>query len=375
MENWQFLEFFDCYGVKTPYNKVLLSDMKSNHICILIIVSSHLAPFLCRPQSHGHHPSHKSGFDRTSYDLNLSDAMAKFGSYKNTPIESRAISLNRMDHDTRPTGGVSNDSQLSRVGDSSFVAVANRTIDGDVVVGLPIHDSFPFEWTTQGDVYYESEGLDEEERSFQGYDDDDTLAAHADMNEVAAFPSPSGRISKRRRHQRSSPNDPDRRRGRRRQRLLLKTRNKDSHPRRRDDRFTLKSDGPGHVIFRAGEIKRDWCRTIPFKQSVTSGRCSKTVDNNLCYGQCNSFFIPQSEKGSNKVAFQSFSSCKPHRLRWVNVTLDCPSGRRTNQQKVVQKTILKVESCRCIAADTNEIKKNTEYLRKGHQLRQFYKKT
>lgn len=336
-----------------------------NNLIRILLLASHFSPILCRPQSHGHHPSPPSGSNRIphSYDLNITDAMAKFGKkpHKNIPLDNpidlRAISLNRFDHDTRPIDGDGNDSLLSSrdVTVGGRLLLANRGGGGDDS-GLP-------DWTTHGDVYYDaSDGFEEEERNSEEGDTTVHLSSprHADMNGLKS------RIWRRRR-QRSSPN-PDHR-WRRRHRLLLKTRDhlKTSKDHlsggRRRDRLLLKSDGPGHVVFKAGEVKKDWCRTIPFEQNVTAGRCSKTVRNNLCYGQCNSFFIPQSEKGSNKVAFQSFSFCKPHRLRWVNVTLDCPSGRHSN--KVVQKTILKVESCRCIAADRNEMDKNLEYLRKG----------
>ncbi|GIX99419.1 bursicon [Caerostris extrusa] len=120
-----------------------------------------------------------------------------------------------------------------------------------------------------------------------------------------------------------------RRKRRRRHRLLLKTRkhsrnSQDSQSNSNRDKFILKSDGPGQVIFGADKVKKDWCRTIPFNQTITiNPRCG----------------------------VQSCANCKPQRLRWVNVTLSCPGQ---NPPKI-QTTILKVESCRCIASEREDI--------------------
>ena len=141
------------------------------------------------------------------------------------------------------------------------------------------------------------------------------------------------------------------RRRRRKHRLVLKARDRNhlsdgkEELKDRRHRFLIKSDSPGYVITSASEVKKDWCRTIPLRQKVSEPKCRSTViKNNFCYGQCNSFFIPHTGRTDNKVAFQSCAFCKPFKQHWGNVTLNCP-GRNP---PVIQKTVLFVESCRCI---------------------------
>ncbi|KFM58645.1 Gremlin-2, partial [Stegodyphus mimosarum] len=142
------------------------------------------------------------------------------------------------------------------------------------------------------------------------------------------------------------------RKRKRRHRLVLKPRENNRNyltdskeDTREQHRLLLNSDSPGYVISSASEVKKDWCRTIPLRQKVSETHCrSKNIMNNFCYGQCNSFFIPQAGRtGNNKVAFQSSAFCKPHRRKWANITLSCP-GRDPPK---VYKTVLIVESCRC----------------------------
>ncbi|XP_015928449.1 DAN domain family member 5 [Parasteatoda tepidariorum] len=183
-------------------------------------------------------------------------------------------------------------------------------------------------------------------------------------------------VAKRNRIRRQSPPSDSppqwRRKHKRRHRLLLKSRKHSNSSqeggrkgRKQHRSSILKSDSEAHIITSASEVKKDWCRTIPFTHKVTAPRCKpKVINNNFCYGQCNSFFIPQ-QRTSEGVAFQSYSNCKPDRLRWSNVTLDCPDLI----PPVVQKTVLIVDSCRCIAMD----EPNDERLNKNirHHTRHF----
>lgn len=356
-----------------------------NLICALLI-SLHFTVILCRPPSHGKnfksiqnfnasissaqeraaaiHHHHHTSHSKHSEDLKT-NSMAKFG-------DEDAKSANFL-----PSSINLSDVSLSR--DSSAGSDLNEVLFENA-------DSF------QVNDHYESAGgshLTQKAGVFSDHPDDITsdaingpredeyttlerrlrTSSVMDKNEVTPLIDESipKRNSNRKRRQ---PLDMQkgthrwRRKRRRRHRLLLRTRNYLNNPReapRGRDRFLLKSDGPGQVIFGADEVKKDWCRTIPFNQSVTASRCkTKVIKNNLCYGQCNSFFIPQSERTSNKVAFQSCANCKPQRLRWVNVTLSCPGQ---NPPKM-QMTILKVESCRCIASDRTEVDQSSEYLRK-----------
>lgn len=154
-------------------------------------------------------------------------------------------------------------------------------------------------------------------------------------------------VRKRRQPEQHKPH----RRRRRKHRLVLKARDRnhlsdgENNIKDRRDRFLIKSDSPAYVITSASEVKKDWCKTIPLRQKISEPNCrSKTVENNFCYGQCNSFFIPHTDRTDNKVAFQSCAFCKPLRQHWGNVTLNCP-GR--NPPKV-EKTVLFVDACRCI---------------------------
>ncbi|XP_023222264.1 gremlin-2-like [Centruroides sculpturatus] len=104
----------------------------------------------------------------------------------------------------------------------------------------------------------------------------------------------------------------------------------------------LQSSNPSVIITRANRLKKDWCRTEPLWQKISERGCvSKTIMNHFCYGQCNSFYIPQT---SNKT-FQSCPFCKPYSAKWTRVNLRCPS--RIPFVKRIK--VLLVQKCRCIA--------------------------
>lgn len=64
-------------------------------------------------------------------------------------------------------------------------------------------------------------------------------------------------------------------------------------------------------------LKTDWCNPHPFKETVRHHGCvTAEVENNMCYGQCNSFYIPK--------RFSSCSYCAPSRQESMNVRLECP---------------------------------------------------
>lgn len=192
--------------------------------------------------------------------------------------------------------------------------------------------------------------------------DDDTPTHHDDVVTLDVIENQEGSSEKRhqvvpftdrnlvRKRRQPEPHKPHRRR-RKKHRLVLKARDRnhlsegEEELKDRRHRFLIKSDSPGYVITSASEVKKDWCRTIPLRQKVSEPKCRSTViKNNFCYGQCNSFFIPHTGRTDNKVAFQSCAFCKPYKQHWGNVTLNCP-GRNP---PMIQKTVLFVESCRCI---------------------------
>lgn len=141
------------------------------------------------------------------------------------------------------------------------------------------------------------------------------------------------------------------RRRRRKHRLVLKARdrnllsNGEEDLKDRRNTFLIKSDSPGYFIASASEVKKGWCRTIHLRQKISEPNCrSKEIENNFCYGQCNSFFIPHPGRTDNKIAFQSCAFCKPYKQRWGNITLNCPG----HYPPKIEKTVLFVDSCKCM---------------------------
>ncbi|XP_030626361.1 gremlin-1a [Chanos chanos] len=94
-------------------------------------------------------------------------------------------------------------------------------------------------------------------------------------------------------------------------------------------------------------MKTDWCKTQPLKQTIHEEGCrSRTIINNFCYGQCNSFYIPR-HVYQEASAFQSCSTCKPKTFTTITYTLFCP-GKIPNTKK---KRVQRVKQCRCTSVD------------------------
>uniref|UniRef100_A0A8C7K5Q1 Gremlin 2, DAN family BMP antagonist n=1 Tax=Oncorhynchus kisutch TaxID=8019 RepID=A0A8C7K5Q1_ONCKI len=97
-----------------------------------------------------------------------------------------------------------------------------------------------------------------------------------------------------------------------------------------------------HICQSRRYLRRDWCKTQPLRQTVSEEGCrSRTVVNRFCYGQCNSFYIPQ--------PFQSCSFCRPHRITQLTVQLDCPGLQPAFRHRKVQR----VKQCRCMSVDVS----------------------
>lgn len=106
----------------------------------------------------------------------------------------------------------------------------------------------------------------------------------------------------------------------------------------------LKSAVRAKVVTERKMLKRDWCKAQPLRVEVSHPGCrTRKIINKYCYGQCNSFFIPNSDQG--QPVFASCSYCKPHKTIDKYVTLTCPESSR----KKVQKKIQIIEECRCVA--------------------------
>ena len=84
------------------------------------------------------------------------------------------------------------------------------------------------------------------------------------------------------------------------------------------------------------DLKTDMCKAYHFKETVRHHGCkSVNIDNNMCYGQCNSFYIPK--------RFVSCSYCAPTRQEVVGVRLECPGQ---NPDFVIKKVSV-VKECGC----------------------------
>ena len=103
----------------------------------------------------------------------------------------------------------------------------------------------------------------------------------------------------------------------------------------------LLESNAGTVVSLTGQdIEQPWCRMKPLPQKVRRRGCeTATVMNNLCYGQCRSFYIPH-----RKSYFESCSFCTPTNSTTENVVLSCPS--KTKKQVVKKVKIITACGCR-----------------------------
>lgn len=102
----------------------------------------------------------------------------------------------------------------------------------------------------------------------------------------------------------------------------------------------LASKGGTTLSLTGQDIEQPWCRMKPLPQKIRRRGCeTTTVMNNLCYGQCRSFYVPH-----RKSSFESCSFCTPINSTTENVVLSCPS--KTKKQVVKKIKIITACSCR-----------------------------
>lgn len=102
------------------------------------------------------------------------------------------------------------------------------------------------------------------------------------------------------------------------------------------------SDEDDVFIMRKSDLRNDWCKTRPFKQTIKIPGCLPVqVMNNFCYGQCNSLYIPN--HASQQPLFESCTSCLPQRSFMKTFTLHCPSL----PVKFQKHRYLHSKKCRC----------------------------
>ncbi|XP_048865406.1 gremlin-2-like [Brienomyrus brachyistius] len=113
----------------------------------------------------------------------------------------------------------------------------------------------------------------------------------------------------------------------------------------------LASSQEALVVTERKYLRSDWCKTRPLRQTVAEEGCRTfTVMNRFCYGQCNSFYIPQHIR-KGQEAFQSCAFCRPHKFATLMVELECPGL----QPPFRHLKIHRVKQCRCISTDVPKI--------------------
>ena len=122
-------------------------------------------------------------------------------------------------------------------------------------------------------------------------------------------------------------------------------------------------------------VQAEVCNAARLRQTVKARGCQRrTLVNQYCYGQCNSFFIPQSATVDRPTprstragddiaaggrdpgrpggaalawtAFRSCSYCQPKTVEWIRVRLRCPGRRHTRYRR---RRVLIVKDCTCAA--------------------------
>ncbi|KAG7253489.1 hypothetical protein CRUP_012536 [Coryphaenoides rupestris] len=89
------------------------------------------------------------------------------------------------------------------------------------------------------------------------------------------------------------------------------------------------------------------CSAVPFTQRVRAEGCEEvTLRNKLCFGQCNSLFVPsgeeeEEEEGAGRARRGACSRCSPSRSHEVRVPLRCGS------KGLLERRVMVVEECRC----------------------------
>lgn len=134
----------------------------------------------------------------------------------------------------------------------------------------------------------------------------------------------------------------------------------------------LKSTNDAVVVMnQLANLKKDFCKTETIVQRIKEDGCvGRNVINRYCYGQCNSFYIPEGPKrrrgrhhrrnklrqiATNNAEYlddedltvpqmQTCPSCRPVKVGWVTITLRCPKLSPPTRKKRIQK----IRQCKCM---------------------------
>lgn len=141
----------------------------------------------------------------------------------------------------------------------------------------------------------------------------------------------------------------------------------------RPDKILKSSHDATIIMNQLSGLKRDFCKSDTIVQRIKEEGCiGRNVINRYCYGQCNSFYIPEGPKrkrargyrrnnrirqGSSTTsspeylddedltgaAFKSCPNCRPTKFIWITVTLRCPKLSPPYRKKRIQK----IRQCKC----------------------------
>ncbi|XP_044135900.1 cerberus [Bufo gargarizans] len=104
------------------------------------------------------------------------------------------------------------------------------------------------------------------------------------------------------------------------------------------------------------EIPKAVCKTLPFTQIIEHENCDKvTIQNNLCFGKCNSLYVPNQIHRLN-----IYSHCLPFKFTMNHLKMNC-----TGSSNVV-KVIMMVEECKCVVLSHNHHVVNNVKNNYGH---------
>ena len=95
--------------------------------------------------------------------------------------------------------------------------------------------------------------------------------------------------------------------------------------------------------------KKGECQVFTFNQTVFKRGCRPALlTNNLCFGHCGSFFIPQKNPFELNATplFQECRQCIPDKFQLIRIPMYCPRRKRKHRTKKV----LLIHSCQCRTA-------------------------
>lgn len=119
---------------------------------------------------------------------------------------------------------------------------------------------------------------------------------------------------------------------------LMKTRKKVNIP--------IREEKEENLSFGRIPYKADKCEIFTYNQTIYKRGCLPSIiTNNLCYGQCGSFYVPKKDPFVMNVSplFQDCRHCVPDKYDMIHIPMYCPLRKRKHRLKKV----MIIRSCRC----------------------------